>query len=638
MPFYLAIPRKTGSGSGAGTGRSQYQRTSPSRLVITVLSRPVSWPASVLISDLGFLAFCRQKAYESGPQIISSLNRRPFFPNLHLNEAIPIHHPDLMVQFKGAIPDSVQSRIEELGGTLERFPQLGNKEAYLIRNPTGATYREALQFPNVNHLARPPFDAITPDGAMAMYTIATRITAGASLTNVISRVNAGEDREVYFQMGSDAIELDDDTLQPVNPEVDMEGPSGKGKGPEEGEVTGGDKSSWWDRSRGSYYKLFLQKPDIERVYGDASAIPVGPGLFLPFESNYSQPDEGAINLFLSRFYRISVQDSEETDKELDDLMRYWVVEIANTRMGQYLAHMITTLDLALRGGLGVFFIFRADATYEGAILRGEFTLKQVGLGGAASCSATELVADIATYGFHATSVREIVQIVDPDHDPTMVSTLRGLREIVMRNGMPSGQTKNRVEKLLQSVSFNEKPMTLTFPSFETVFTLLSDPAGEIPRDLYLHRNDFFSEMRTQLILSAFGDRIPCLSYGGVTRLRASRKTGKSTSDIPARPNDPPSTFQFKTIPMAGALPLWNAMMQTGIIATDTTTRINGSRVLTGPVKVKLWTSLADFLDATVVEKGTVPEIPARRVGDEGQKRKQTDEGAEDRKKRMRSFF
>jgi len=639
MPFYLAIPRKTGPGSQAGTGRSQYQRTSPSRLVLTLLTKPVSWPASVLSSDLGFLAYCRNLATIGGPQVISSVNRRSYFPDVPLHDSIPILYPDLMCQFKGRTPDHVQTRLEEMGGTLERFPQLGNREAYLVKRPTFETFQESVAFPNILEGARPPFDAITPDGVMALWTITTRITVGAVLANVIARVNTGEGDEILFMMSSDEIDLDDSTLLPPISDEEMGVSQEKGKEKaverEEGEE---DDTTEWNRCKDAYYKLLHYTPNPVQVFGSAADIPVGPGLFLPYESNYSQPDEGAINLFLSRFYRISVQNVEEADTELDDLMRYWIVEIASTTMGQYLAHMITVLDLALRGGLGVFFIFRDDSTYEGAVLRGVFTVKQVGMAGMGSLNATDLAADVAQYGFHATSVRGIVELMNSPVEPREIRTLRELQGIVMGTGAPSGQTKNRIEKLLQSVSFNERPLTLTFPSFETVFALLSDSVGMIPNTLYLHRNDFFSEMRTQLILSAFGDRVPCLSYGGVTRLRASRKIGKSTSDLPARSNDPPSTFQFKTISMAGALPLWNTMMQTGIISTDTSSRIPGSRVLTGQVKVKMWASLADFLDSTVTEKGSSTIVPDRKLGDEGQKRGQTDDLVNDRRKRMRSFF
>jgi hypothetical protein len=634
MPFYLAIPRKSGAGSEAGTGRSQFQRTSPSRLVLTIMSKPQSWVASVLSSDISFLAHSIQKRVESGRQVTTSLDRRSFFPEIRISDSLPIFYPDIMIHFGGAVSDNVRGRLEELGASLDRFPQLGNKEAYLLRSPTSDIIPEILRFPNINNKSRPPFDAITPDGILALYTIVTRITAGAKIANVIWRVGDGDERGLLMFPDSDTRNIYDGTL------LEKEGDEQMDKDQrEEGELSNaGEEFSSWESPQGTFFKLIIGNLIDEATFGPATEIPVGPGLFLPFEPNYSQPDEGAINLFLSRFYRISVQDPEDADEELDDLMRFWVTEIANTKMGQFLAHMITSLDLALRGGVGVYFIFRDNSTYEGSVLRGEFSLKQVGMSVVTSQSATELAEDVASFGFHATSVREIVELMDADLDFKGFETLRSLRSLVYRDGAPSGQMRNRIEKLLQNVSFNEKPLTLTLQSFEKIYGLLANPIVLVPNDLYLHRKDFFTEMRVQLILSAFGNRIPCLSYGGQTKLRASRKLGKGTSDISPRAPEPPSTFQFKMIDMAGAIPLWNAMMTSGIISTDTTTRVPGSRVITGLAKRSHWESLAVFLDQVVIEKGTVPNIPDRRIGDEGQKRGATDDGAEGRKKRLRSFF
>jgi len=600
--------------------------------MLVVLAAGSSWIYSVIMSAFPLVTrLFFQSVADRAPVMDNSTSTRSFFPSIKVAESIPCVWPAVAVSFKGRIPTEVEEKLMEWGADIQKIG--GNRsDSYLLSSPTLDQLGELLRFKNLDVSFQTPVGHISPLAIPTLFTLVTRITVALRVVNFIYRTTVDDDL-LEVSPADEGTQRDTGRVIPAGGGGEDDGMGEEG----EIQVHNERKEFFGDDSMGMFFRVDTLAVDLPPNYGPSDALPPTPGLLIPFETNYAGTDPLAINTFIRNFSNICIQDPLAADEEIDELIQYWVKEICRTDLGDRLAHIMTILDMAIRGRTGVYLIFRPDDHYGGSVLCGShFMLKQPGVGITDSCDQQTLEQDIRLYGFHETAVRAILLLIGSDVEVKDVRTMRHLRELVMEHGEPSGNIRNQIEKQLQKVSFIERPLGVHSTSLATTFNLLSDPSVVLPSGLYLHREDFFAIDRVRLVLSAFGKRVPSFSYGGVRR-RATARIGKGTAGIEEYSATPPLVLQTKSIPMQTAVPHWNSMMQTGIVSSDFQTRTDGSRVFTGSDKAKVWRDLGEFLEKTVKAPGTAgPSIAP--TGELGQKRRETDAPSGGREKRMRSFF
>jgi hypothetical protein len=537
------------------------------------------------------------------------------FTRIPLGDAIPFSLPPLSVAFSGNAPIGVQEDVEEMGGTFERI-STSRKDTYLIPRPTISDYQKATTFPHIdqNHVA--PRSHISVPSIVTFFKLQTRLTASVRHVNLVAQERENPGVFEWVEDG-DTVDRSNAGLRPVA-EVPVS-PSAMQQ--EEGQVD--EVTTSWTIGNDEMPHLLLNYDALrmDRVFfGGVDRLPQSPGLFIPFEANYSQSDVSGLTGYLQRYRGIFIDSPDNAMNEISDIMYDWTTEICKTLSGERMAHLMKCLEMAAQMYCGIYVVMRPGGVYEGSVLLGEdIVVKQMGMKPAVASTAIDLEEELESFGFHAICLRRVLETMNAEVT-TEVGGMRQLRDIVMRNGMPSGTQRNTIEKLIPNLSFDERPLVVNPNTLTSIFDLLSS-SGEIPQDLYLGFESFFDIGRTHLILAAFGEMAPSFSFGG-TRLRATARVGKGTSQIDAYSTSPPAVLQTKAVPLKAAVPQWNSMMQSGIISTDTKTRVTGSRVYLAQAKASVWTSLGAFLDKTVI----VPETAVPPVEAGSSKRRREDDG------------
>jgi len=556
-----------------------------------------------------------------------------FYPEPRVVDSLPLLWPNVAINFSTRPREDVLRFIEECGATSER---IGNNkfETWTVVRPDIDMLQGLSTIPEVNLALRVPNNSISPFGLSQLVILNTR------LATILQYVNAAYDNSLTGSNFEVRHNCDAKARGcRTHKEKVVVGDAPMGVDGEEGEVVEAEELTRdWETISDSYFEVLSLMRNAPKSWGSVEERPVGPGFFIPYEPNYAQPDPSGIKSLVQRFSRLFYVDRSSAATSIDQLLNAWVTEIQTTEVGMHLAHLMASLEIAVSGGFGIYALFRGDGVYEGSVLRGEGVLMQVGMVPETSKSATDLTNDITSYGFHATSLAAVLQSVDSDVEPSEITSMRELREVVMAGGMPSGSTKNMVEKHLKNLYFPDKPLGINKNSLSLVFGWLRNPTAVIPTATFLHRDDFFTEDRTRLVLSAFGTDIPCFSFGGPQTIRATPKIGKGTLGVSEYRAEPPTILQVVKMPMATALPRWNAMLQTGVITTNTTQRISDSRAFSGREKGEMWTSLRELLDETVVERGIPQPAVDNKRGEVGQKRRRDDRDDEGRATLMSRFL
>lgn len=321
--------------------------------------------------------------------------------------------------------------------------------------------------------------------------------------------------------------------------------------------------------------------------------------------------------------------------EHTELSLYWTREICRTEAGEVMAHIMEGLKICYLTSTTPFYLFRPGNHYDGLVLHGKVSLQRLGSEAVRWVKSNKLDDEMVAYGFHASVLEEIVTVCGIVVPISQITTLRYLQELVMSGGGPNGTTKNLVQKRLSKLSFDEKPLGINVDSFTLVFRLLTLPVDSpLPRDLYLHSDDFFETDRVATILSAFGSRVPCFSFQGKKIMATTVKGGNAAAAAPYT-SDPPKMFQVKSLPMKTAVTQWNSMMKGGWIVTEVESRVPGARLFRAQEKVRVWKDLGKFLHETVTK---ALEIPDEEIDDGNQGRKRRIEDDQEFRKIKKKNF
>lgn len=624
MPMYLAIPRTGGRKQSAATHRAEYQRSAPSSIMLSVFAAKVGWfPKLLMGSCVETLELLDDSQTGIKDPTIPFGKRSTYFPHISFDSCIPFPLPPLSIAFTRSARDGVLEDVEEMGGSLERLIT-DNRDVYLISHPTTEQFITASSFPHIdtNHTA--PRSNISVPCITTFLKLRSRLTAALAHVNMVSiQVEGGNLFEVRFESGKGAATVMP-AEEPVSGDANME----------EGEVRQVPKTdaAWLTGFPPTAdLRMFNSALPTRKYWGGASNVPQSPGLFLPFESNYSQADSEAITVFLKRFRGLCIDDVALSDAQVSDIMYDWNQEIAKTSVGERMAHMMMCLEIVCQSYNGLYVVTRPGGEYEGCVILGEVGLKQMGMKMVNELSAVQLEKELSDFGFHDMCLKRVLEIMKVENPPE-VKTMRELRSIVMVDGMPSGQQKNAIEKLICNLSFDERPVPVNPSSLKATFELFLS-AESIPDTLYLGFENFFTEEKTRLILASFGDMAPSFSPGGIRR-RATLRNAKGTTGIQPYSPTPPKILQVKSVPLSAAIPHWNVMMQTGIIACDFENKIAGSRAFHGDFKGIVWKALNEFLDKTILEPGPAETQKKERV----KRRREDDTDANERLSKISKLF
>lgn len=589
----------------------------------------------MLYNYVALVSACFHKSLARQREVCLRSNNHPFFfPKITIGDSFPVQWPEVVVSFEGRPQDVDITALEEMGASLEKVP--GRKaETYVVKNPSINALEVIVGMNRLSRSFVAPQGQIAADSVLTMIGLVTRINAAADVVNMIYATrqykNTGicafgfpdSEGETYDITGGFVREI-----QEKDKEMEVE----------EGETK--EELFFYEASTPTVMlscDASIATPHV--CFGNAANIPGDEsGILIPFETNYSQIDPLAITGFLRNFMTLCVVDPSEADTELSDIVSAWTKAISRTSLGEQLAHMMATLDIAVRSQSGIYFIFREDGHYDGCVLLGShMTLKQPGVELYGAMSPDDLRKDVEEYGFHSTAVRAVLAAVQSETPLNEVMSLRHLREIVWKDGEPSGLIKNQIGKLLPKIAFNERPLPVHPGSLEQILQLLASPQDSlIPNTLYLHREDFFANDRDGLVLSAFGSRVPSFMYGA-TKLRATSVNVPGYATLPPYSPVPPSTLQIQFVPMRTALPQWQALLRTGIVNLEVQTKLAGSRVFAGEMKSRVWNMLNTYLTQSIeVRKPTTSTVVY--TGELGQKRKGSDDEGDAKRKKKSLLF
>jgi len=546
-----------------------------------------------------------------------------YTPKIPFVAQVPFPLPPLSIAFNRSARDGVLVDVEEMGATLERIAS-EKREVYLLSHPNEEQYITASSFPHIDDTHNPTFGFISVPGIAAFLTLRRALTQALNFVNLVHE-QAHLGQPFSFLPGGIVEKVAERVLEEAQDEEMEEGETQELKGP----IPEGDYFTGIDTP--GTLRLAFRKLPKHPILGNASSVPQAPGIFIPYEANYAQTDLAIIMTFLQRFRGYCIEDVAESDIETNDLMYSWIGELAKTSSGGKMAHMMKCLEIAIQGHNGLYVVTRANRDYDGCVILGECSLKQVGMKLVEHSSSVMLEQELSTFGFHSVVLRKVLHLVKAD-EGLDVRGMRELRGLIMADGMPGGAVRNQIEKLLPKLAFDEGPLPVNHNTIRSTLQLLTS-TDVIPEDLYLGFEDVFAEDRTRLVLASFGQMVPSFSPGGI-RLRVTLKEAKGTSGILPYSPTPPQVLQVKVLPIAAAIAHWNSTLQTGIISTSVKERITGSRVFSGPIKATLWKDLNELLDRTIIQ--AQPPTPA--VQDRVKRRREDDGDANQRLRKVSKMF
>lgn len=537
-------------------------------------------------------------------------------PELAYRSSINFGIPDIIIAYTKAPPPADKEKLDEWGVEAEKVSTV-KKEVYIVRNPTYEMAKDMLNFSGLLSAYRPTNTAITVHSLLSYMDIVSRVSMVAIGLQAIAS------KKIHMNLVGNGYTVAPSSGAPM--ETDEEGEVAEER-PEKIQING--------RTLEPYF--VATEPSIEtcRPWGsveDFLGLSVG-GIFCPFEINFAAPDPIVLSRFIQRFSSMFIDEvGEDADStELEGLQAVWATEISNTLAGHHLAHTMVSLMLAADSGAYTYILQLPEQHYDGTIIVkevGKLSLRGAGLQAVHSVGPDALKKELSDFGFHTIIVSQILDLVGASAVAAeTIESMRHLREVVFAGtGIPSGNIRNKIQRLLPKLAFKERVLGINENAINEVLRLLTTDAA-IPRSMYLSTGSFFVEdtNRTQLVLSAWGDKPPTFNYGG-TPLYATGTKGKGASaKLKDYNSAPPLVLQVKRVPMETAVAGWNTMLQQGYINGDYSRKLSGARSFNGPEKTRVWQILNKWISTTVVPKGAV-DVDMSQAGGSGIKRGPADD-------------
>lgn len=584
------------------------------------------WMHALLQAIYAPVAKADRKDEDWGTKLMS------FFPgNYPLKETMPFPVPKIAICMNSNNPPlKVVEKLESFGFSLQQMKNV-KTPVYTKDFPTLEEAVAVMTIPNINTDFRPPYGYVTPNAIGPLFRLLIAVSA---ITGALRKI-LGSGHGLNFMVDFNLVKDSDNDEQ----EVEME----------EGE----ERETFMERAkkRLAEGELMDYTNDIRfdvdaSKFNDPKYVCWGPiefrpskvgGVLCPFEPNYSQPDVGAIGMFLSKFSKCLCPDDENMTENLQGIAYYWVREIHTTLIGEYLAHLLKALDLCEQLKTFMYPLFRPGGHYDGVILYGNsIRFRKVGEELVESLGVSDLDKELAAFGFHGVLLEKIVvrcSIVTPVEQ---IKTMRQLQRLVMAGGSPDGAVRNEVSKYLPRLAFAEKPEGINASSLKKVFDLLTSDAP-IPDQLFLHYEEFWTEDRTKSILSCFGTMVPSFHVGN-QKILACATAGKNAQGAKEYNSAKPPCLQVKSIPLASSALHWESMMNGGWIMTSNQ-QVPGGRVFRSQEGVNVWGMLGKFLATTVARYGEKTQtLVASQAESRGQKRKPDDDAEGREAKRAELSF
>jgi hypothetical protein len=591
---------------------------------------------SMLFCYVALVSACFHKSLSTQTRVcLLSKNVTFYYPRINIRDSFPVQWPEIVVFFEGRPQDVDVEVLESMGASLEKVP--GRKgDTYIVKNPSLEDLENITGMTRLSKAFVAPQGQISADSVLTLVGLVTRIQAAGDVVNMIYAARQYA-RENLVSFGLP--DGDTDTWNVAGGRVVPLDQQAEGMEVEEGEVATVEMDLIGGKVDDVVLAVDQSVAHPHVCFGSASDIPGGEsGILIPFETNYSQIDPCAIQSFLKSFMTLCVTDPSEADTEVAEYITAWTKAISRTSLGEQMAHMMATLDIAVSAKCGIYFLFREDGRYDGTVLLGDHvSLKQPGVELYTALSPDVLKRDVEEYGFHSTAVRGVLTAIQSEVQLNEITTLRQLRELVWEDGEPAGLIKNQIGKLLPKIAFAEKPLPVHPGSLEQILQLLAQPPDSpIPNNLYLHRDDFFSTDRDCLVLSAFGQRVPSFMYGA-TKIRATSVNVPGMASLPPYNPVPPNTLQIQFLPMRTALPQWQALLRSGVVNLEIQSKLPGSRVFAGEMKSRTWNLLNTHLTQSIENRKTVTTTVTY-TGELGQKRKGSDDEGDTKRKKKSLLF
>jgi hypothetical protein len=630
MPLYFANIRHGQNSRQSGqTDRKEYQRSSATTTLMQVYAVGAMWLHVLMYTAMH--AILRNRVCDTTDDMGSLSDNGHLSDELHSRFWLPLKIPGIMVVFDSNNPPTrVVEKLMSMGFSQEtvkdvRFP------TFIKEHPTLEDAAAVINIPQVNKSVRPTYGNVTPQALKSVIELIQVVSTILQMSFKTIGHPQGLEHAVKIKfrgLPSGAVDTAGDNVMD-----------------EEGEIR---EDTLELHNNGNISPLSQLIPvlaeDAKTVgasyFGLVESRPTHDAGFLcPFEPNYAQPDVTAIGTFLSRFQKCFVGYDGEPGPDMHAaLSYYWTREIANTEMGQHLAHLFKALDLAAQTGGYVYTLFRPGSHFDGCILYTNpgTVIVKVGEGSFRPLNQGDLLEECMSYGFHGAMLEEIVtaaQVMVPVND---IKTMRQLQTLVMAGGEPSGAVKSMISKRISRLAFSERPEGINLSSMKKVFDLLSSD-GPIPDTLYLHHTEFWTTKRVNSILSCFGERVPHFHVGNIKTL-ATSVSGKNAQGAKPYTSVKPSHLQVRSIPLATAATNWESMMNGGwVMLADKP--IQGARVFRTQEGIELWKDLGLFLGKTVARYGAKVQRQLEKEVSEtaGRKRGPDDDGGRETKRQEVTF-
>lgn len=597
MPMYLAKKRDAPPPTKGMQVDSTYERGTASGLRYFAFGRP-NFGYHVMMYFMAtitrLLCFCIDHATTT-----ASLKKNittTWIP-MKKREMIPIVNPDGALAFPhGHRTNPVQSSFLAKYDASVPTPVYRGKKQFQFNILSRLQDEDIPDFMAFETSTKPitaPSDSLSPIGYKAYLDILNIVSAVAILLRYGTTIDDNETVSnftiVEAEISTDVDEISSTILSSSGPlELSIEEIKSK---------DGSKHLKWSDETA-----LVVQGEDMKgQAWGLPSNFERTVGLAVPYRRDYSTPDTGIINHFLSRFFPICDKstlddDIAGMDEYLAWLVDWWKKEICNTTQGEWIAHMMKVMMMCTEVGCGLY-VCVSNGMYLGSMMAGKGWSIQIGR---EVYRGTDILDDeLGALDSHSASLDKILDIIrvpKPRQSPT---SMRALRELVVAQPLTPSD-KMKISELLVSLDFGSLPDSVNATTVKNTVNLLCDPTVPIKADMYLYHSEFWTEDRNRLILGRFGARAPTFMTGSKKYRLAPNAHGQGINGAEPFSTKPPAVFQMAIVPIQKAASDWDYILKTGMANMEGVVEITGSKVVfKGQGAKDVWTTCTGYIHMAI---------------------------------------
>lgn len=316
-------------------------------------------------------------------------------------------------------------------------------------------------------------------------------------------------------------------------------------------------------------------------WGPVEDLPDGDGIFCRYVSDtQNNKDEKIVTSVIVKYFLGCLGSTGDEAKTMVERIRGDMGIISGTEQGKELAHLYKCIAIGLEGQARIFPVLE-DGQYLGCCLMGAgFRIHAYGT--TYTPVTNEILREqVATASSHSASIAGIVGVVDDDDvtDGSLkkLTSMMEFRDVLVDLPL-SSVDREKVVVLAKGLQFRQKRLPLSSESIVTAFNLIADNTKEIPKDWPIHPSMLFTDNRTHLVWSAFGDLAPTFEFAGGPRIALDK------------PSNFPSSISARTISLSDALIDLDSLLRNKYFSGT-----SGNR-RSGPFKDRQWAKL----DATSI--------------------------------------